>query len=136
MDDNIAHEIGMLQGHISLPSILTNQTFGSLVGRSSPEVTIVVEEELVNAGLMRKQRIRDIAAIKDAELADFPITTRTEYNGLSTLRFRVDGKVLDASSVALEGLNALTSRDFENQNLCISTTGNKQVLSTESRTGN
>jgi hypothetical protein len=84
---------------------------------------------------MRKQRIRDIAAIKDAELANFPITTRTEYNGLSTLRFRVDGKVLDASSVALEGLHALTSRDFENQNLCIGTTGNKQVLSTESGTG-
>lgn len=84
---------------------------------------------------MWKERVLSTTAAKDTELANLPVTSCTKYDWLGALGFRVKGKVLDAAGVALEGLQPLTTCDIEHQDLCIGTTGDEQVIPTQSCAG-
>jgi hypothetical protein len=107
---------------------LSNQALGSLVSRSSPEITVIIKKELVDTSVMWKERVSSTPPTKNTELANLSVTSCAEYDRLSALRFWVKDKALNAARVALEGLQPLTTCDIEHQDLRIGTTRDEQVV--------
>lgn len=79
VDNNVAHKVWVFQGHVGFPPVLPDQAFGGFIRRRCPEVSVVIKEELVDAGIVGQQWFRRMVAAKDAELPDLSITASAEH---------------------------------------------------------
>jgi hypothetical protein len=79
----IPNKIIVLQHEIWLPVVVSHKTFCGSVSGSGPEISIVVEEKLVDTGIMGQQRVRVseiLAASGNVEASNLTIASRTKYN--------------------------------------------------------
>jgi len=134
----VSDKVGMLEYQISLPAIVSYKAFGSFIGGSSPQITVSVKEQFVNAGFMFNKRLRaaQVTGTRgNIKASNLPITPSAEENKLRAIwvkRSRIDGEVLDPPRMTLEDMEPLTRGDTEDYDLRICSARYKDILTCDS----
>src|SRR5436190_19331257 len=98
MNDDVSDKIRMVEGHVCLPAVLSTETFYGFVGRSSPQIPISIEEQLIYTRFMLLNRIRKILVPQSRKfkISDISIAPSRENCGMGyivILGYRIDCEI-------------------------------------------